>query len=436
MGVILKNLAVAGAQWGDEGKGKVVDLLANRFDGVIRYQGGPNAGHSVVFGGQRFALHVLPSGIFHKDVINVIANGVVINPAGLVEEIRGLTTRGIEITADQLKISDRAHAILPFHRILDHYGESSAAENKKIGTTGRGIGPAYEWKVGRRGVRFCDLISDDRMRARLEEEVAFIKGRYPYVEDFKTLTAEDVFNEIKPSVDALRPFVCDSVTLIAEMRKTGKSLLFEGAQATLLDIDFGTYPYVTSSNSCTLGIPAGSGVPLNTVQASVGICKAYCTRVGHGPFPTELEDETGEALRKAGHEFGTTTGRPRRCGWLDLVALRYVQMLNGFDTLAIMKLDVMDGLDTVKLCVGYDLDGERIETLPAHPDDLSRVTPIYHEMPGWQTSLENVRNWDDLPEAARAYLEYVETFTGCSVGLVSVGPDREQTILRSGLFAQ
>lgn len=436
MGVILKNLAVAGAQWGDEGKGKVVDLLAKQFDGVIRYQGGPNAGHSVVFGGERFALHVLPSGIFHKGVVNVIANGVVINPAGLVEEIESLTSRGIEISIDQLKISDRAHAILPFHRILDHYGEDSAAENKKIGTTGRGIGPAYEWKVGRRGVRFCDLASDARMRARLEEEVAFVKQRYPYIEALQQLKAEDVFDEIKPAVDRLRPFICDSVMLIAKMREEGKTLLFEGAQATLLDIDFGTYPYVTSSNSCTLGIPSGAGVPLKTVEASVGICKAYCTRVGHGPFPTELEDETGEALRKAGHEFGTTTGRPRRCGWLDLVALRYVQMLNGFDTLAIMKLDVMDQLETVKFCVGYELDGEQIETLPAHSDDLSRVLPVYHEMPGWQTSLEEVRHWDDLPQAAKDYLEFIEHFSECEVGLVSVGPDREQTILRSELFGK
>lgn len=426
---------MAGAQWGDEGKGKVVDLLAKRFDGVIRYQGGPNAGHSVVFGGERFALHVLPSGIFHKGVVNVIANGVVINPAGLVEEIRGLTSRGIEISTEQLKISDRAHAILPYHRILDHYGEAQAADNKKIGTTGRGIGPAYEWKVGRRGVRFCDLISDDRMRARIEDQVAFVRERYGYIEELADLDAAAVFDEIKPAVDTLRPFICDSVSLIAEMRKAGKSMLFEGAQATLLDIDFGTYPYVTSSNACTLGIPAGAGVPLKTVEASVGICKAYCTRVGHGPFPSELEDETGDALRKAGHEFGTTTGRPRRCGWLDLVALRYVQVLNGFDTFAIMKLDVMDGLETVKLCVGYELDGERIETLPAHTEDLARVQPVYHEMPGWQTSLEDMRSWDELPQAARDYLEFIEQFTECPVGLVSVGPDREQTILRSELFS-
>ncbi|CAM2007427.1 adenylosuccinate synthase [Acanthopleuribacter pedis] len=423
----MKNVAVAGAQWGDEGKGKVVDILAQKFDFVIRYQGGHNAGHSVVFGGKRYALHVLPSGVFHPDTVNIVGNGVVVDPFALLKEIEGMAQKGLTISPDRLLISDRAHIILPYHGIIDRWRESGPGK-RHIGTTGRGIGPAYEWKASRRGLRFCDARDKDLFRNRIEAEYKAICALYGDLDELKEWPVSRVLEESIAAVDRLLPHVVDSVYVLAEARRQKKRMLFEGAQATLLDVDFGTYPYVTSSNSCVSGITAGAGVPPAAVERTIGICKAYTTRVGKGPFPTELHDDVGGQLRDAGHEYGTTTGRPRRCGWLDLVALKYTHLINEFTTLAIMKLDVMDKLEEVKLCVGYTIDGKETQQFPAALSDLERVKPVYKSFPGWKTPLHEVRRYDALPVEAKRYLEAIQDYIGCPIGLVSVGPDREQTI--------
>ncbi|MDJ0837769.1 MAG: adenylosuccinate synthase [Acidobacteriota bacterium] len=424
----MTNFAVIGAQWGDEGKGKVVDILARRFDYVIRYQGGHNAGHSVVFQGERFALHVMPSGVFNEKAVNVIANGVVVDPFQLVKEIEGLRNRGVELTPDNLKISNRMHLILPYHGIIDRHREGVGS--RKIGTTGRGIGPAYEWKAARRGLRMCDVFHPEYFKAAVAAELESLNNRFSEIEELRAWGLKEMMAKLQPVLDILKPHVVDSVELLSAARAEGASLLFEGAQATLLDIDFGTYPYVTSSNSCAVGISAGAGVPPSTVDEVVGICKAYTTRVGEGPFPTELHDETGEALRKAGFEFGTTTGRPRRCGWLDLVALNYTHQLNGFSTVAIMKLDVLDELPEVKVCKAYRLNGEEITHFPASPVDLNAVEPVYETLPGWQEPTTHIRTYEELPEKVKAYIDYIEKYVGCPIGLISVGPDREQTVIR------
>jgi len=426
------NYAVVGAQWGDEGKGKVVDLLANRFDYVVRFQGGHNAGHTVVFNGEKFALHVLPSGIFSRNAVNLIGNGVVVDPFSLIREIEGLAARGIAVTPANLKISDRAHLIMPYHGIIDRFSESSG--KRKIGTTGRGIGPAYEWKAARRGIRFCDIAHPDHLRAQIEAELELIHLRYGDIAELGQWTPATMMAHLTPALEFLAPYVADGVSLLADARARGADILFEGAQAALLDIDFGTYPYVTSSNSCAVGICAGAGVPPSAVERVIGISKAYTTRVGEGPFPTELMDADGDHLRKAGIEFGTTTGRPRRCGWLDLVALAYAHALNGYDTLAVMKLDVLDGFKTLRICTAYELDGKVISHFPASAVDLAAARPLYHELPGWAEPLTDIRHFRDLPAEAQAYIHYIEEHTGCPVGLVSVGPDRGQTILRDPLL--
>lgn len=429
----MTNTAIVGAQWGDEGKGKVVDHLADKFAYVIRFQGGHNAGHTVVFNGERYALHVLPSGIFHPGTVNVIANGVVVDPFQLVKEIKGLREKGIEISPANLKISDRAHLIMPYHGIIDRHSDSRPG-HRKIGTTGRGIGPTYESKVGRRGFRFCDIMDMGHFHKMVKGELADINQRFPEVGELRAWDADQTTEKLDQALAILRPFVTDAVYMLAEARSENKRLLFEGAQATLLDVDFGTYPYVTSSNSCAAGICAGAGVPPTSIQRVIGIFKAYQTRVGGGPFPTELEGETCDVLRRAGQEFGTTTGRPRRCGWLDLVALRYALTLNGFQSLAMMKLDVLDSLENIKVCVGYRIDGEITKRFPASAASLERCEPIYETLPGWQTPVNGVRRFEDLPAAAREYIAYIEEHTGSSIGFVSVGPDREQSIIRDTQF--
>lgn len=429
----MANFAITGAQWGDEGKGKIVDVVSPQFDVVIRFQGGPNAGHSVVFGGERFALHVLPSGIFQKHTLNIIGNGVVVDPASLVKEIEGVTSRGIAITPANLKISERAHIILPYHRIIDKFrdiGENGPV----IGTTGRGIGPTYEWKASRRGIRFCDVVDPARFEKKLSQEWAFIRSNFSHIAELDRLSCEQIMEEVTAPLKRLVPHVADTITILAEARARGSRLLFEGAQAVLLDIDFGTYPYVTSSNSSALGIHAGAGVPLNTVDQVIGIFKAYTSRVGSGPFPTELNDSLGEAIRAAGHEFGTTTGRPRRCGWLDLVALKYTHLLSQYSYLAITKLDVLDEFDTIKVATGYTTEGSTTQSFPASCDILESLQPEYREFPGWKTSLANIRTYEELPKQARDYLEFIEDYMQCPIGIVSVGPDRNQTIIRPGRF--
>lgn len=427
----MANFAITGAQWGDEGKGKIVDVVSPQFDLVIRFQGGPNAGHSVVFNGERFALHVLPSGIFQKHTQNIIGNGVVVDPQSLTKEIEGVTSRNIPITPANLKISQRAHLIMPYHRIIDQFRDKGDT-GPIIGTTGRGIGPTYEWKAARRGLRFCDVVNRPLFEKKLKEECAYIQRNFSHIKELAAWTYERILEEVTPALDLLAPFVTDTVSLLADARKQGAKFLFEGAQAALLDIDFGTYPYVTSSNSSTLGLHAGSGVPLNTVDQTIGIFKAYTSRVGAGPFPTELHDETGENIRVAGHEFGTTTGRPRRCGWLDLVALRYTHLLNNYTYLAITKLDVLDDFDTIKVAVNYDVDGTISNQFPAAAETLEAVKPQYKEFPGWKKDLGQIRRYEDLPQEARTYLDFIESYMGCPIGIVSIGPDRDQTIIREG----
>ncbi len=429
----MANLAIVGAQWGDEGKGKAVDLLAPRFDYVVRFQGGHNAGHSVVFNGERFALHVLPSGVFCDKTVNLIGNGVVVEPFSLIKEIEGLRTRGVTLTPDRLKISDRAHIIMPYHGIIDRFRDSRSGQ-RKIGTTGRGIGPTYEWKAARHGIRFCDIRHMARLGDFVADELAAIDKRFRDIEELKQWSATKVMAKLKPALEYLAPFVVDSVELLAEARAESRSLLFEGAQAALLDVDFGTYPFVTSSNSCAAGVTAGAGVPPSAIERVIGVAKAYCTRVGEGPFPTELQDDIGALLKEAGREFGTTTGRARRCGWLDLVALRYAARINGFDALALMKLDVLDGLDEIKVCVAYELDGQTIDFFPASHLDLANATPRYETLPGWRRTIAGVQNFEDLPQQAKDYVAFIEGHAGCPVHLIGVGPDRQQTIVRSTQF--
>ncbi len=423
--------AIVGLQWGDEGKGKLIDLLADRHDAVVRYNGGANAGHSVVVEGVRYALHLIPSGILHADTLAVIGNGVVVDPAVLLREVDGLAERGVDVSA--LRLSNRAHVVLPWHRAEDELRETilrggSTGEGGQIGTTKRGIGPAYADKAHRStAIRAGDLLDEGRLRQRLEA-VLPLKSRC-----LEALGSPPV--EVDALVDTalawgarLRPMICDTTYLLHGLLADGKSLLFEGANATLLDVDHGTFPFVTSSNCTTLGIPAGTGIPGRCVERVLGVCKAYCTRVGSGPFPTELHDQTAERIRERGNEYGTTTGRPRRCGWLDLVALKYACMINGVTGLSIMLLDVLAGFDELQLCTTYEVDGERTDRFTPDAAVLDGVTPVYESVPGFAEEVRAARSLGDLPSEARAYLDRIEAFVGVPIEVVSVGPDRAETI--------
>ena len=423
-------IVIIGAQWGDEGKGKVVDLLADRFDIVSRYQGGHNAGHSVYVGDRAFVLRLLPSGIIHPDKVCVLGNGMVIDPKAFFEEVDQIKEKGIEITPERLKISSRAHLIMPYHRALDHTSEERLG-NEKIGTTLRGIGPAYEDKAGRRGIRVADALSPDLLRLRIERNleeanrIIVLFGQQP-------LRADDIYNEISPLVERMRPFVCETSHYLAEARRSNKKVLLEGAQATLLDVDHGTYPYVTSSNPTAGGASVGAGIPPHHITGVLGIVRTYATRVGEGPFPTEmLDDEEAMAnlIRERGNEYGSVTRRPRRCGWFDAVSTRYAAELNGFDSIALTKLDVLDELEEIKVCVGYEIDGRRIDTFPAVSLDLRQIKPVYERLPGWQSSTLGVTRIDDLPENARKYVDFLSDSVGVEIGLISTGPERDQTII-------
>ena len=437
-----RHTAVVGLQWGDEGKGKIVDLLTARHDVIVRYNGGANAGHTVVVEGERYALHLIPAGILYSDKQCVIANGVVIDPMKLLEEIDALRDRGIEV-GDNLRISDRAHVVMPYHKQLDAALEqwlTSSAEARctgrgpaAIGTTKRGIGPTYADKSLRAtAVRVRDLIEPGRLDERLP---AICRVR---AAEITALGGADVdldpgeLTEWAASVGRrLAPFVVDTTYLLHDHLRDGRSILFEGANACLLDVDHGTYPYVTSSNSSTLGIPSGTGVPTHNLDRVVGIMKAYATRVGAGPFPTELDDAIGERIRERGHEYGTTTGRPRRCGWLDLVAVRYSAMICGVTSLACMLLDVLSGFDELKICTRYRLpDGTETDRFIPDAEQLATVEPVYEVLPGWREEIVDATDRAVLPEAARAFLDRIETIVGVPVAIVSVGPDRAQTLAR------
>lgn len=423
-------IVIIGAQWGDEGKGKVVDLLADRFDIVARYQGGHNAGHSVYVGEKAFVLRLLPSGIIHEDKICVLGNGMVIDPKAFFEEVDQMESQGISITPDRLKVSSRAHLIMPYHRALDHTSEERLG-NEKIGTTLRGIGPAYEDKAGRRGIRVSDALSPEVLRNRIERNleeanrIIVLYGQPP-------LYADEIYNEISALVERLRPFVTETSRFFAQAKSENQKILLEGAQATLLDVDHGTYPFVTSSNPTAGGASVGSGIPPHHITGVLGIVRTYATRVGEGPFPTEMldqEEDVANLIRQRGNEYGSVTRRPRRCGWFDAVATRYAAELNGFNSVALTKLDVLDALDEIKVCVGYEIEGEKIDTFPAVSQDLRQIKPIYETLKGWRSETLGVTNLKDLPVNARKYVEFLSESIGVEIGLISTGPERGQTII-------
>jgi adenylosuccinate synthase len=426
--VKVKSSCVVGVQWGDEGKGKIVDILAQKAALVVRFQGGGNAGHTVVVDGVKHVLHLIPSGILHKSVC-VIGNGVVVDPVQLLEEIAELRKKGVRIDG-RLFLSDRAHVVMPWHKFLDKHSEGNAGK-QKIGTTQRGIGPCYADKAARKGIRVADLyhpeLLQDRVQAYTEEKNKILRALYGATE---LLDPGRIVAEYTGFAARLKPFVTDAVHLVNEAIDKGRRVLFEGAQGSLLDIDFGTYPYVTSSNSDACGISAGSGVPPKKIGRILGVAKAYCTRVGEGPFPTELLDGLGEKLRELGGEYGATTGRPRRCGWFDGVTSRHAVQINGIDDLIVTKLDVLSGLDEIAFATHYEIDGRRTDRMPTETSVLARCRPVYRRFKGWKEDLSRMRRFQDLPPAARIYLNFMERYLKVRVSMISVGKDREKTIVR------
>ncbi len=426
---LMSNLIVLGAQWGDEGKGKIVDLLSDKFSAVARYQGGHNAGHTVFIGEQKFVLKLIPSGILRPGVLAVIGNGVVIDPAALLEEISGLEAAGIDVKS-QLKISNRAHVIFPFHRTIEKISEGR--ENRiAIGTTSRGIGPCYEDKIARRGIRVADFVDPDfdDLYCALAEDKQLIANAFQIADpgDF-----QEILDRYKEFAEQIRPMACDTSHLLNELIREGGSVLFEGAQGTMLDIDFGTYPFVTSSSAAAGGACTGTGVPPTKIDGIIGVSKAYITRVGAGPFPSEDLTELGEHIRRTGNEYGSVTGRPRRCGWFDVPLLRYTAEVNGFDSLIITKLDVLDELDEVPVCVGYEVGGSVVTLMPASTLRMEAIKPIFERLPGWKQSTRGITSVADLPSRAKQYLDFLEEKTGVEVGSVSNGPERNETIIFPG----
>lgn len=426
----MSNVIVLGAQWGDEGKGKIVDLFSDRFDIVARYQGGHNAGHTVQVGDKKFILKLIPSGILRPGVRAVIGNGVVVDPAALVEEMDMLEKMGIDVKS-QLSISNRAHVIFPFHRVLENISENRK-DREAIGTTSRGIGPCYEDKVGRRGIRIAELLDEPTFRTL-----------YRYIaEDKQTLArAFGIESEIdfagicqqyRALADRLRPMVCDTAKLLNDAISAGKRVLFEGAQGTMLDIDHGTYPFVTSSSAAAGGACTGTGVPPTRIDGIVGVSKAYITRVGGGPFPSEAHGAAGDAIRRAGNEFGSVTGRPRRCGWFDVPLLRYTATVNGFDSLIITKLDVLDELSDIPVCVRYKIGGVETDEMPATRAAMESMEAVYETLPGWRKPTKGTTRYEDLPDEAKRYVDFLESRSQVEVGCVSTGPERSQTIVRAG----
>lgn len=414
---------VVGSQWGDEGKGKVVDVLAERADLVVRYQGGANAGHTVVIGKEEFVLHQIPSGILHERTGCIIGNGVVLDPETLVGEIDGLAKRGI-VLGDRLYISDRAHLVMPYHKLL----EKSAEKKQKIGTTGRGIGPAYEDKTGRRGVRAGDLLNVRSIRERLEERIESVNQVLAALGSGERATVSENLGLLEKAASELGDYITDTGRLTYDAIKSGKNVLLEGAQGAMLDVDHGTYPFVTSSNTTAGGGTIGAGIGPTSIDAVLGVVKAYTTRVGNGPFPSEADGGAGDLLRKLGGEFGATTGRPRRCGWFDAVVLRYAVRVNGITHLAVTKLDVLDTFTEIQLCTGYRLDGEELSELPSDAAALDRVEPVYETHRGWESSTEKCRSLADLPVAARDYLKRIEDLAGAKIRYIGVGVRRDQII--------
>lgn len=429
----MSTVVVLGAQWGDEGKGKIVDLLTEHADMVVRFQGGNNAGHTLIVKGEKTVLHLLPSGILHRGKICLIGNGVVIDPEVLVSEMSKIKQKGLLKNEKQLLISDRAHVIMPYHRLMDQLREVAKGEGK-IGTTGRGIGPAYEDKVARRGIRVGDLINPPVFKKLLEEILPLHNAYITKVLGGVAFSFDQIYSQYSQLAKILEKHVCDSSLLLEEKLSKNKKVLFEGAQGTSLDVDHGTYPYVTSSNTVGAAACIGSGVGPGSITHVWGVTKAYTTRVGSGPFPTELEDETGELLRSKGGEFGSTTGRPRRCGWLDLVVLYHASRVNGLTSLAITKLDVLSGMKKIKVCTAYKLRGKLIRHVPSRVEDIAEVKPVYQEFAGWEEDITGVRSFAKLPKNAKKYLQAIEKLLQLPLVLVSVGPSREQNALLKNPF--
>ncbi len=426
----MSNLIILGAQWGDEGKGKLVDILSDRFDYIVRYQGGNNAGHTIWIGDRKFVLRLVPSGILHPGKTAVIGNGLVVDPIGLFEEVGTLNAAGID-AEKQLRISNRAQVLFPSHRMVEKISEMRPGKTP-IGTTLKGIGPCYEDKIGRRGVRMADLLDRayfaETVRALVDDHRT--RARAFGIED--EIDGDDIAARYAEAAERMRPMICDTSALLNQAMREGKNLLFEGAQGTMLDIDHGTYPFVTSSSSSAGGACTGSGVPPTKIDAVIGISKTYTTRVGGGPFPTEALDAAGDEIRNRGHEFGSVTGRPRRCGWFDTPVLKYSAAINGFETMVVTKLDVLDELDEIPVCVAYSIDGKVTLDMPATVRELAKAEPIYETLPGWKSSTVGISDWDKLPAAAQRYVEFLEAKTGVEAGCVSTGPERMQTIVRAG----
>jgi adenylosuccinate synthase len=427
-----KNVVVIGTQWGDEGKGKIVDWLTDHAKGVVRFQGGHNAGHTLVVNGKKTVLRLIPSGILRQDMQCFIGNGVVLSPTALFSEIDELAAAGLKVI-DRLKISEACPLILPYHIALDQARELAKGD-QKIGTTGRGIGPAYEDKVARRAIRIKDLFSPARFAVKLEENLEYYNFLLTHYFKQAAVSFQQTYDEALSLAERIYPMVADVSAALYQKQKNGESLLFEGAQGTLLDIDHGTYPFVTSSNCVAGAASAGAGVAPQALHYVLGITKAYTTRVGSGPFPTELFDEIGERLAKRGNEFGSVTGRPRRCGWFDVAALKRSIQINGVSGLCMTKLDVMDGLDSIRICTGYRIEGEIRELLPLGADELGACSPLYEELPGWSESTVGIKRYEELPDNAKAYLTRIETLCDVPIDIISTGPDREETIVRRHPF--
>lgn len=430
----MSSVVLIGSQWGDEGKGKITDYLAENADFVARYQGGNNAGHTVIVGETEYKLHLIPSGIIYPGTVGVIGNGVVVDPEVLLGEIRYLEEKGTTVTPENLKISTHTHLIMPYHKILDRLEEESRGSGK-IGTTGRGIGPCYVDKIARTGIRFCDLVDQETFREKLAANVAQKNRILAKLYDQTALLEEEsIYSQFMEYRQLLAPYVADVPVLLSGAYQAGKNLLFEGAQGTLLDIDHGTYPFVTSSNPTAGYASVGTGFGPTRIDKVLGVTKAYLTRVGEGPFPTELFDEFGEILGTVGHEFGTTTGRKRRCGWFDAVMMKYTANINGLTHLAVTKLDVLDSLPSIRICTGYRINGQVTVDFPATLAELSQAEPVYEELPGWQSSTQGILRYEDLPDNARAYLRRIEELVGVPMAIVAVGPKREETITLIPLF--
>jgi adenylosuccinate synthase len=426
-----KTAVVIGAQWGDEGKGKIVDVLSEHFSVVARYAGGHNAGHTVIIHGKRFVLQLIPCGILRQGALSVIGNGVVLDPIAFLKEVEAVRTAGLEVDG-RLFVSNRAQVILPYHRMVEFAAEN-APGRIKIGTTSRGIGPAYEDKMARSGLRVGDMLDLKLMREHItnacQEKNTIVHALYNY----DPLDPESIYQEYAKAAEKIAPFITDTAALLNREIRNGGSVMFEGAQGTMLDIDHGTYPFVTSSSATSGGAVIGTGVAPNAIGTVIGVTKAYCTRVGEGPFPTEIHDGVGDVIRQKGNEFGAVTGRPRRCGWIDLPLLRYATMINGIDWLVVTKMDVLDELEEIPVCVGYKINGKATEAIPSDARDYDKIECVYAKLPGWKTSTSHAKCWDDLPQRAKEYLNFLERETcGLKIGMVSTGPDRDETMVVGG----